>query len=94
VEVSLMVDKESGKKLSLRQIASLPIAERHKILAPFIEATAEDFRTDPSLTEFSVLDGEDLDLEESDPKYDFSNVAGRLERDDEALAMQRDLRDE
>jgi hypothetical protein len=30
-------------KLSLREIASRPIAERHKILAPFIPATAEDF---------------------------------------------------
>ena len=46
-------------KLSLREIASLPIAERHKILAPFIPATAEDFLTYPELTEFSVLDGED-----------------------------------
>ncbi len=46
-------------KLSLREIASLPIAERHKILAPYITATAEDFLTDPELTEFSVLDGED-----------------------------------
>ena len=46
-------------KLSLREIASLPIAERHKILAPFIPATAEDFLTYPELTEFSVLDGEE-----------------------------------
>jgi hypothetical protein len=50
-------------KLSLRQIASLPIAERHKILAPFIPATAEDFLTYPELTEFSVLDGEDWETE-------------------------------
>ncbi|MEG4985438.1 DUF2281 domain-containing protein [Microcoleus sp. BR0-C5] len=46
-------------KLSLREIASLPLAERHKILAPFIPATAEDFLTYPELSEFSVLDGED-----------------------------------
>jgi hypothetical protein len=46
-------------KLSLREIARLPIAERHKILAPYMAATAEDFLTDPELTEFSVLDGED-----------------------------------
>ncbi|MEG3896733.1 MULTISPECIES: DUF2281 domain-containing protein [unclassified Microcoleus] len=50
-------------KLSLREIASLPIAERHKILAPFIPATAEDFLTYPELTEFSVLDGEDWETE-------------------------------
>ena len=50
---------EPTLKLSLREIASLPIAERHKILAPYMAATAEDFLTDPELTEFSVLDGED-----------------------------------
>lgn len=47
-------------KLSLREIARLPIAERHKILAPYMAATAEDFLTNPELTEFSVLDGEDF----------------------------------
>ncbi|MEG4998791.1 DUF2281 domain-containing protein [Microcoleus sp. B4-D4] len=46
-------------KLSLREIARLPIAERHKILAPYIAATAEDFLTYPELTEFSALDGEE-----------------------------------
>lgn len=51
------------KRLSLQEIASLPIAERHKILEPFIAATAEDFLTDPELTEFSVLDGEDWEIE-------------------------------
>ena len=50
-------------KLSLREIASLPIVERHKILAPFIPATAEDFLTYPELTEFSALDGEDWENE-------------------------------
>jgi hypothetical protein len=50
-------------KLSLREIASLPIAERHKILAPYMAATAEDFLTYPELTEFSVLDGEEYLIE-------------------------------
>ena len=50
-------------KLSLREIARLPIAERHKILAPYMAATAEDFLTNPELTEFSVLDGEDWEKE-------------------------------
>jgi len=54
---------EPTLKLSLREIASLPIAERHKILAPFIPATAEDFLTYPELTEFSALDGEDWENE-------------------------------
>ena len=44
---------------SLSEIAQLPIAERHQILASFIPATVEDFLTDPDLTEFFVLDGED-----------------------------------
>jgi hypothetical protein len=51
------------KRLSLKEIAKLPIAERHKILEPYMAATAEDFLTDPELTEFSVLDGEDWELE-------------------------------
>ena len=50
-------------KLSLREIASLPIAERHKILAPYMAATAEDFLTYPELTEFSVFDGEEYLIE-------------------------------
>lgn len=50
-------------KLSLREIARLPIAERHKILAPYMAATAEDFLTNPELTEFSVLDGEDWETD-------------------------------
>ncbi|MBD2300336.1 DUF2281 domain-containing protein [Nostoc spongiaeforme FACHB-130] len=52
------------KRLSLQEIARLPIAERHKILEPFIAATAEDFLTDTELTEFSVLDGEDWEIED------------------------------
>jgi hypothetical protein len=39
------------------------LAERHKILKPFIAAIAEDFLNDPELTEFSVLDGEDWETE-------------------------------
>lgn len=53
-------------KLSIEEIARLPIPERHKILEPFIAATAEDFFTDPQLTEFSVLDGEDWESENDD----------------------------
>ncbi|OUL33210.1 hypothetical protein BV372_17110 [Nostoc sp. T09] len=50
------------QRLSLQEIARLPLAERHKILEPFIAATSEDFLTDPELTEFSVLDGEDWEI--------------------------------
>lgn len=50
---------ESQTRLSMQEIARLTVAERHKILAPYIAATAEDFLNDPELTEFSVLDGED-----------------------------------
>ena len=54
---------QEQKKLSLQEIASLSLAERHKILEPFIAATAEDFLNDLELTEFSVLDGEDWETE-------------------------------
>ena len=54
---------QEQKQLSLKEIASLSLVERHKILEPFIAATAEDFLSDPELTEFSVLDGEDWETE-------------------------------
>ncbi|OYD93602.1 hypothetical protein CDG76_16470 [Nostoc sp. 'Peltigera membranacea cyanobiont' 210A] len=54
---------QEQKKLSLQEIASLSLAERHKILEPFMAATGEDFLNDPELTEFSVLDGEDWETE-------------------------------
>jgi hypothetical protein len=54
---------QEQKQLSLKEIASLSLEERHKILKPFIAATAEDFLNDPELTEFSVLDGEDWETE-------------------------------
>ncbi len=54
---------QEQKQLSLKEIASLSLAERHKILEPFIAAIAEDFLNDPELTEFSVLDGEDWETE-------------------------------
>jgi hypothetical protein len=49
--------------LSLQQIAKLPVSERNQILAPYVTAMAEDFRTNPELTEFSVLDAEDWEEE-------------------------------
>jgi Protein of unknown function (DUF2281) len=54
---------EQKKLPSLQEIATLPLAERHQLLAPFIAATAEDFLNEPELTEFSVLDGEDWETE-------------------------------
>ncbi|MEH2358069.1 hypothetical protein [Nostoc sp.] len=56
-------NSQEQKQLSLQEIASLSLAERHKILKPFIAATAKDFFNDPELTEFSVLDGEDWETE-------------------------------
>jgi hypothetical protein len=44
---------------SLRQLANLPLSQRHRVLEPFIADTAEDFKTDPELIEFAVLDSED-----------------------------------
>ncbi|MCL2928152.1 MAG: hypothetical protein O4861_09410 [Trichodesmium sp. St16_bin4-tuft] len=48
-----------NNQLSLKEIARLPIVERHKLLTPSIDKTAEDFLNDPELTEFFILDGED-----------------------------------
>jgi hypothetical protein len=45
--------------LSLRQLAKLPIEKRHQYLQSTIAETVNDFATDPELTEFSGLDGED-----------------------------------
>ena len=54
---------QEQKQLSLKEIASLSLAERHKMLEPLIAATAEDFLNDPELTEFSVLDSENWETE-------------------------------
>ncbi len=62
-ELCVSSTTQPKKQLSLQEIARLPVAERHQLLAPFIAATAEDFLTDPELTEFSVLDGEDWETE-------------------------------
>ncbi len=48
--------------LSLQQLAKLPIKERHQYLESAIAKTADDFLTDPELTEFSVLDTEDWEI--------------------------------
>jgi hypothetical protein len=48
--------------LSLQQLAKLPVKERHQYLKAFIPAIANDFSTDPALTEFSVLDVEDWEI--------------------------------
>jgi hypothetical protein len=53
----------TGLMLSLPQLANLPVTERHQHLKATIAATANDFLTDPELTEFSVLDGEDWEIE-------------------------------
>ncbi|MEM9217350.1 MAG: hypothetical protein AAGD25_23810 [Cyanobacteria bacterium P01_F01_bin.150] len=48
--------------LSLRQLVTLPIDERHQQLQTFIPDMVEDFANDPELTEFSVLDTADWDM--------------------------------
>ncbi|BAZ16862.1 hypothetical protein NIES4071_87400 [Calothrix sp. NIES-4071] len=54
---------QTKAKMSLQDIAKLPLEERHKLIAPYVAAMAEDFLNDPELTEFSVLDGEDWENE-------------------------------
>ncbi len=53
---------ETASALSLQQLVKLPISERHQYLKASIAATANDFLTDPELTEFSILDSEILDV--------------------------------
>jgi len=47
---------------SLQNLARLPVSQRHQLLKPLVEDMATDFKTDPELTEFAVLDGEDWEL--------------------------------
>lgn len=54
-------------KPSLQQLASLPLSQRHQVLEPFIVESAEDFKTDPELTEFSALDSEDWNVPDDEP---------------------------
>ncbi|GBO55575.1 prevent host death protein, Phd antitoxin [Pseudanabaena sp. lw0831] len=56
--------KNAESKLSLREIALMPIAERHHHITPFITNTANDFLSEPELTEFSVLDTEDWEIDD------------------------------
>ncbi len=51
--------------LSLQQLAKLPLSERYRFLSAYIPATAQDFVTDAELTEFSVLDFEDWEDDQS-----------------------------
>ncbi|MGD1701541.1 hypothetical protein [Dapis sp. BLCC M229] len=55
---------DSKNQLSLKEIARLPIAERHKLLTSSIAKTAEYFLNDSELTEFYILDGEDWESED------------------------------
>jgi Protein of unknown function (DUF2281) len=54
---------ETASALSLQQLAQLPIAARHQYLKASIAATANDFLIDPELTEFSILDSEDWEID-------------------------------
>jgi hypothetical protein len=54
----------STSKRSLREIAAMPLTERHQYISPFIARTANDFLNEPELTEFSVLDTEDWESED------------------------------
>ena len=45
----------------------MPLAQRNQYIVPFIQKTADDFLNDPELTEFSILDTEDWELEDDQP---------------------------
>jgi hypothetical protein len=55
------IAQPSIPRLSLSQIAKLPINDRNTILAPYIVDTAKDFLNDPELTEFADLDLDNWD---------------------------------
>ncbi|PSN15053.1 hypothetical protein C7293_08960 [filamentous cyanobacterium CCT1] len=63
----LLSPSKPASGLSLQDLASLPLSQRHQALAPFIADTAEDFKTDPALTEFSALDSEDWEFPNDEP---------------------------
>lgn len=50
---------QTDNRLSMQEIARLPIHERHQLLKQYVPAMAEDFANDPALTEFSELDVDD-----------------------------------
>lgn len=51
--------EQTSHRLSMQEIARLPILERHQLLKQYIPAMAEDFASDPALTEFAELDVDD-----------------------------------
>ena len=51
--------ERSENRLTRREISKLPIHERYKLLEKYIPAMAEDFASDPTLTEFSELERDD-----------------------------------
>jgi len=61
-----LLTQSGTAKPSLQALASLPLSQRHQLLEPFIAETAEDFKTDPELTEFAVLDGEDWEFPDAE----------------------------
>lgn len=58
-----LASKLSDSKPSLRQIAAMSLQERHQVLVQSVTEMANDFLTNPELTEFAVLDAEDWETE-------------------------------
>lgn len=56
---------QSENRLSMQEIARLPISERHQRLKQYIPAMAEDFKDDPALTEFSEIDMDDWAVDDA-----------------------------
>ncbi|MBE9113318.1 DUF2281 domain-containing protein [Nodosilinea sp. LEGE 07298] len=63
----ILLPPTPATKPSLQELASLPLSQRHRVLAPFIADTAEDFKTDSALSEFSALDSEDWEFPDDEP---------------------------
>ena len=63
LQQKLTTTKTKTSLPSLKEITAMPLTQRHQHLAQFIPQIATDFLTHPELTEFSVLDTEDWELE-------------------------------
>lgn len=51
--------RPEGRRYTAVELMKLPRAERNRILAAAAAEAVEEYRTNPELTEFSILDGED-----------------------------------
>ncbi|MGC1310324.1 MAG: hypothetical protein WA885_24100 [Phormidesmis sp.] len=57
--------EQPENRLSMQEVARLPVRERHQYLKQYIPAMVDDFAHDPALTEFSELDMDDWAVDDA-----------------------------